>query len=149
MLAEIAAANAAFKVIKTTLMNGRELVDAGKALGDYFGAKSKLQQTVEKKGGRRSELEEFMALEKLRQQEEQLREAMVYAGRPGLWNDWLAFQAKAARDRRADEKRQRVAKVKRQQALEEWAEAGLKVVLGLGVVLLIIVAVGAYLRTQG
>ncbi len=25
---------------------------------------------------------------------------MVYAGRPGMWTDWLAFQAKAARAKR-------------------------------------------------
>jgi hypothetical protein len=25
---------------------------------------------------------------------------MVYAGRPGLWDDWVAFQAQAARRRR-------------------------------------------------
>jgi hypothetical protein len=41
-----------------------------------------------------------MALEQLRQQEEDLRERMVYAGRPGMWGDWLKFQAQAARQRR-------------------------------------------------
>jgi hypothetical protein len=41
-----------------------------------------------------------MALEQLRQQEEELRERMVYAGRPGMWNDWVNFQAAAARKRR-------------------------------------------------
>ena len=33
MLAELAIANAAFAVIKQTLSNGRELADAGKAVG--------------------------------------------------------------------------------------------------------------------
>jgi hypothetical protein len=36
----------------------------------------------------------------MRQQEEELRERMVYAGRPGMWNDWQKFQAQAARKRR-------------------------------------------------
>ena len=27
---------------------------------------------------------------------------MIYAGRPGLWDDWLMFQAKAAQERRAE-----------------------------------------------
>ena len=49
MLAELAAANAAFAVIKTTISNGRELVDAGQALGNYFSAKSQLAKKVESK----------------------------------------------------------------------------------------------------
>jgi hypothetical protein len=32
---------------------------------------------------------------------------MIYAGRPGLWDDWLAFQ-KQARQRREGEERQRI-----------------------------------------
>ena len=29
-----------------------------------------------------------MALEKIKEQEEQLKQIMIYAGRPGLWSDW-------------------------------------------------------------
>jgi hypothetical protein len=105
MLAELAAANAAFAVIKAALNNGRELADMGGKVLEYFDLKAKLQEgAVEKAGGRpledRTDIEEFMALEKLRQQEEHLRESMVYAGRPGMWEDWVKFQAAAARKRR-------------------------------------------------
>ena len=44
-----------------------------------------------------------MALEKIREQEEQLKQIMIYAGRPGLWNDWQRFQAKARVARREAE----------------------------------------------
>ena len=44
-----------------------------------------------------------MALEKIREQEEQLKQIMIYAGRPGLWNDWQKFQAKARVARREAE----------------------------------------------
>ena len=101
MLAEIAAANAAFAVIKGALANGKELHQLGSRVFDYFDNKAKIQESVTKKGGG-SDLEEFMALERLRQQEEELRERMVYAGRPGMWNDWQKFQAQAARKRRED-----------------------------------------------
>lgn len=105
MLAELAAANAAFAVIKAALANGKELADIGSKALEYFDYKSKLQENANQKaGGRpiegRSDLEEFMALEKLRQQEEHLKAQMVYAGRPGMWDDWLKFQAMAARKRR-------------------------------------------------
>jgi ABC-type multidrug transport system fused ATPase/permease subunit len=99
MLAEIAAANAAFAVIKGALANGKELSALGSKVFDYFDNKAKIQEKVNKKGGG-SDLEEFMALEQLRLQEEELRERMVYAGRPGMWNDWQKFQAAAARKRR-------------------------------------------------
>lgn len=99
MLAEIAAANAAFAVIKGALANGKELHQLGSRVFDYFDNKAKIQESATKKGGG-SDLEEFMALENLRQQEEELRERMVYAGRPGMWADWQKFQAQAARKRR-------------------------------------------------
>ena len=101
MLAEIAAANAAFAVIKGALANGKELHQLGSRVFDYFDNKAKIQESVTKKGGG-SDLEEFMALERLKQQEEELRERMVYAGRPGMWTDWQKFQAQAARKRRED-----------------------------------------------
>jgi hypothetical protein len=99
MLAELAAANAAFAVIKGALANGKELHQLGSRVFDYFDSKATIQEKATKKGGG-SDMEEFMALEQLRQQEEELRERMVYAGRPGMWDDWVKFQAAAARKRR-------------------------------------------------
>lgn len=99
MLAELAAANAAFAVIKGALANGKELSALGSRVFDYFDSKAKLQEKATQKGGG-SDMEEFMALEQLKQQEEELRERMVYAGRPGMWDDWVKFQAAAARKRR-------------------------------------------------
>ena len=102
MLAELAAANAAFAVIKQAVANGKEIASAGNAIAEFVGAKEKLQQKALKKGNG-SDLEEFMALEKIREQEEQLKQIMIYAGRPGLWNDWQRFQAKARVARREAE----------------------------------------------
>ena len=115
MLAELAAANAAFAVIKAALKNSGELMNAGKAVFEYFDAKAAIQKKANKKSSKknRSELEEFMALEQLRQQEERLREEMIYAGRPGMWEDWIAFQAKAAREREARRKAEIKARIER------------------------------------
>jgi hypothetical protein len=108
MLAELAAANAAFQVIKATIKNSGEIIQAGQAVFDYFDNKSKLQEKLaDKPQKQRSDLKEFFALEQLKQQEKELKELMIYAGRPGLWDDWLAFQ-KQARQRREDEERQRI-----------------------------------------
>ena len=67
-----------------------------------MGAKEQLQRKAQKKGGG-SDLEEFMALEQIREHEEQLKQIMIYAGRPGLWGDWQRFQAKARIARREAE----------------------------------------------
>jgi hypothetical protein len=121
MLAELAAANAAFAVIKGALANGKDLSDLGSRVFDYFDNKAKIQQKVTEKGNR-SDIEEFFALEKLNAQEVELRERMIYAGRPGMWNDWQKFQAAAARRRReakeAEIKAIKVRKAKMDQLIE-------------------------------
>ena len=121
MLLELAAANAAFSVIKEALANGKEFSDMGSRVFDYFDNKAKLQQKASKKGGG-SEIEEFMALEKLKQQEEELRERMIYAGRPGMWDDWLRFQAAAARKRREDKESAARAVLRRKAKVESFVE---------------------------
>ena len=44
-----------------------------------------------------------MALEAIRQKEEELKQFMIYAGRPGLWHDWQKHQAEARKERRVQE----------------------------------------------
>lgn len=114
MLAELAAANAAFSVIKTTVMNGGDIAKAATSIAKFVGAKEDLQKKSNKKGNN-SELEEFMALEQIRAKEEELKQLMIYAGRPGLWNDWIKFQAQARVERREAEE---AAKRKRRQIVE-------------------------------
>ena len=59
--------------------NGRELYDCGDAAKNYFANKSTIAKRVASKG--KSDLDAFMALEKIKEQEEWLREHMIYAGR--------------------------------------------------------------------
>ena len=134
MLAELAAANAAFAIIKQAVSNGRDLANAGSAIADFVGAKEELRKKGEKKkrspfaGG--GDLEEFMALEKIKEQEEQLREMMVWAGRPGMWADWQKFQAEARKSRQAAEE----ARARRKKKIIEISLLTLLGILGLGVV---------------
>lgn len=114
MLAELAAANAAFAVIKQAVSNGKEIAAAGNAIAQFVGAKENLERKAQQKGGG-SDLEEFLALEKIKEQEKQLKELMIYTGRPGLWNDWQRFQAKARVARREAEA---AASVRRKKIIE-------------------------------
>lgn len=149
MLAELAAANAAFAVIKKFVSNGRELADCTKAISDFVTAKDTLQKKGNKKknswfGGKTADdLEEFMALEKIRQQEEELKQFMIYAGRAGLWHDWIRFQAES-RKRRQREEQERIRK--RKQLIEVLMIAALTI---LGGGLVIYFAFFLYLVTRG
>jgi hypothetical protein len=113
MLLELAAANAAFAVIKEAVQNSGDIMNAGQALFQYFDNKDAIQKKAAAKGGGdRGDLEEFMALEKLKQQEEELKQMMIYSGRGGLWQDWLKFQSDAKR-KREEAERQKVLRKQR------------------------------------
>ena len=120
MLAELAAANAAFGIIKSAIQNGKELHDAGSAVFQYFDNKNKIQKNLHAKGNR-SDLEEFFALEKIKEQEQQLQQLMIYAGRPGLWDDWLKFQSDAKRERDRQEALRKKAIIERNEQLQQLA----------------------------
>jgi hypothetical protein len=85
VLAEIAAANAAFAVIKTAIKNSGEIASAGKAVIDYFSATNAIEEEVKKTP-------------------EELKELLIYQGRPGLWDDFQAFRVKARQQREAEER---------------------------------------------
>jgi hypothetical protein len=148
MIAEIAAANAAFAVIKGALANGKELHQLGSRVFDYFDNKAKIQEKATQKGNG-SDLEEFMALERLKQQEEELRERMVYAGRPGMWDDWVKFQAMAARKRREAKEaaaREAARRAERAARLTEQIVMGMAAVILTGLIIYGIVLYMRYLR---
>ena len=79
MLAELAAANAAFAVIKKCVENGSELAKAGKAISDFTLNKDAVQKKAAAKGsnldGSKSDLEEFLALDELKRREVELFKA--------------------------------------------------------------------------
>ena len=112
MLAELAAANAAFDVIKQTLANGREIYDAGEALAKYFGLKAEIAKKAHQHGYK-SDIAAFMAAEQLNAKENELREMMIYQGRGGMWDDWVRFQAEMKRSRDEEELQERKLKYAR------------------------------------
>lgn len=136
MLAELAAANAAFAIIKQTIANGKTIHDSGDAAISYFNNKNKIQKKLNQRGNR-SDIEEFFALEKIKEQEKELQQLMIYAGRPGLWDDWLSFQAQAAQIRKAEQLRIQKAAIERRESLAALA----KVYLIGGSVFLMLMAV--------
>jgi hypothetical protein len=145
MIAEIMLANAAFGAIKETIQNGGDLISAGQKLFDYFDAKSTIQKKA-REGGMKSDLEEFMALEKLKQQEAELKQMMIYQGRGGMWDDWQQFQVEARKKREKAEAEAKVKRMKRIEAIKTFGMVILLVVMlgGLGVIIGAIIYYGRH-----
>jgi hypothetical protein len=134
LIAELAAFNAGFSVVKQFIANGRDLSDAMGAIGQMVGAKEDLLRRGQKKkksvlsvlGGKtESDFEEFMALEKIKQLEKDLTSMMKLYGRPGLHDDWVRFQAEARKQRR----QQALEEKKRKEKMWEYIGYGLAAVL--------------------
>lgn len=140
MLAELAAANAAFAVIKEAMANGGQLHSMGQKLIGYFDASAEIEKKAQVSG--KSDMEAFMAREQLKQQEQELKEMLIYQGRPGLWTEWLTFKRDAKLAREAEEKRIRDKARKRKEELLSWLYA-LAIVFGV-VTGLVVVGFVAY-----
>lgn len=120
MLAELAAANAAYAVIKETLANGGDLISVGGKLAEYVGLKQKIAAKSKENGGI---CDEFWALEKLRQQEEELKTLLIYQGRPGLWDDWLRFQENKRKEEAEQARQEKEVRRQARDSKDCWAIA--------------------------
>ena len=116
MIAELAAANAAFDVIKQSIQNGKEIYEAGEAVAEYFGLKNEIQKKAHEHGYK-SDLQAFMAAEQLKKQEEELKNMMIYQGRGGMWTDWLQFQKEMKESREQEQEAAKKAKAARKKKL--------------------------------
>lgn len=138
MLVELAAANAAYAVIKECVTNGGEILSAGRAVVDWFNAKNDLHEKV-KQNPDKTDLEEFFALEELHRQQQELKELFIYQGRPGLWDDWLAFQVKARQDREAKAAAETKARLQKKKKRDELIQ---NILLGFWIFVLLMVVSG-------
>jgi hypothetical protein len=106
VLEEIAAANKAIDVMLQSVKHGKDLSACADSCANYFNNKSILARRSNKKG-RGSVLQNFLALEKLKEKEAELRTYMKLAGRPGMWEDFLQFQKEAKRERIRQERQKK------------------------------------------
>ena len=65
-----------------------------------------------------NDFEEFMALEKINEVEKELTSMMRLYGRPGLYDDWVRFQAEARKKRREEEVERKQQRAKNMEYVE-------------------------------
>ena len=108
ILESLAAANAAYSVIKTAIGNGREGANLIGAVGKFLTAEEDIKQAVQKKknspltaitGGEEGDWEEFQALENIREKRKELESYIRLYGAPGQWDRWLQWQVEARKQR--------------------------------------------------
>ena len=136
-IAVVQTANTAIGAVRELLKNGKDITDCASQLGKYFDAKAEIQRKSGGAASTGSDLENFLHLEKLRQQEEELKNMLIYQGRANLYTDFLKFQAEAKRNR--DEaleakKKAKIAKQKRNADIFKFVVVVFSCLLGVVVV---------------
>ena len=144
MLAELMVANAAFKVIKQALSNGKELFDVAESASQYFKAENDIAKEVESKG-KGSALEAYQAQQQLRKQEDELKYLLNKQGLLGYAN-FLQFKAEWSRDQKEQVRLAARKKHQRAKALEANITIGLKVGGTLLLIMAALFGVALYLR---
>lgn len=120
MLAELAAFNAGFAVIKQTVLAGKDITSALGSLSNMVGAEEDLRAAGNRKkksvwaklaGKNSNDFEEFISLHQIKEQRKEL-ESMVRLYASFSWDDYLAFEAKmrVKRKREAEERERMIAR---------------------------------------
>jgi len=150
ILETIAAANAAYSVIKKCLENGREVKDMVGHVGKFLNAEDELKDAVKRKksspiaaitGGSEGDWEEFQALEKLKEQRAELESWCRLYGPPGTWDRWIAWQAEARKARKAALRQQE----KEREELIEALTLGLGALFAVTGIAALVYALGIYM----
>ena len=134
MLAELAVANAAFKVIKMTISNGKDIASAGAAISKYFGAEKAINKQV--KSGTGNVMEAFQAQEQLKKNEKDL-EYMLNKQRLHGYVDFCKF-------RKQYNAGLKIQAIKQKKANAKANESTMTIALSVGIFLLIAVAGGFF-----
>ena len=150
ILESIAAANAAYSVIKTALGNGKETAGVISSIGKFLAAEDDIKEAVKKKknspltaitGGDEGDWEEFQALENIKQKRAELESYCRLYAPAGTWDRWIAWQNEARKQRQAARKAAQAAHEKKMEQIQ--IAAG--VILAITGVILSIYYLGVYM----
>jgi hypothetical protein len=123
-IAAIKIANEAIGAIKEFAGHVESVGARGKDLTKLADAKSDIE-----KAAAQGDDEAFWALEKITQQEKLIKDQFIWAGRPGLWDDYCKFIANRKQLRENERKRVKAKKKARKKAIKDWA-IGISVTVG-------------------
>ena len=129
-IAAIKVANEAIGAVKELIGNVESIGQVGSHLTKLTDAKDEIQKKADE-----GDLNAFMQLEEIKKQEYQIKQMMIYQGRPGLWDDWQKFQ-QTRRDLREKARQRELAKIaRRKRLIKDWC-------IGIAVSIGVLTAVG-------
>lgn len=143
MIVELIALNSAFKVIKTTLSNGKEILDAGKSIGKFLGAEREVKKKLD--AGQLSVADAFKAKNDMAKAEEELKFMLNKQSLLGYHN-WIQFKAQYYRDQREAEKLASIRAARRRKAIDANISAAFKALVLVIVISAACFGVAVYLK---
>ena len=145
MLAELMVINSAYKIIATSISNGKQISQVSSdVLEKYFGAEKSIAKKLANKEG--NPLELFQAQDEIKKKEAELK-FMLNKSRLNGYADYVKFRSAYSRQIREQEKLEKQKRYRRQKEFDENLTLAIKI---MGVFVLIIgVAFGVaiYLKT--
>lgn len=151
ILETLAAANAAYSIIRTAIGNGKEGASLISEVGKFLTAEDEIKKAVQKKknnpltsitGGEEGDWEEFQALESIREKRKELESYIRLYGAPGQWDRWIQWQNEARKIRKAAER----ARERKREELLETLQIATAFVLFLTMLVLALYYVGVYME---
>jgi len=114
-IAAIKIANEAIGAIKEFAGHIQSVGEMGPHLTKLADAK----EEIEKKA-KEGSMEHFFELEKIKQQEAEIKQLFIYSGRAGLWDDYCKFIANRKQLKENERKRIEQAKARKRRQIKEW-----------------------------
>jgi len=137
----------AFAAIKAAVSAGQELVNVTKQIGEFFDGVDDLRNKHNKKknsafsGEDENAMETFVALQKAKDAEEELRELIIHLRGYSAWQDLIAIRARVRREKKEREEEQARLKAERFESLVIWGSVGLILTLVTGFAIVVLLGV--------
>ena len=137
----------AFAAIKAAVSAGQELVNVTKQIGGFFDGVDDLRNKHNKKkssafsGEDENAMETFVALQKAKDAEEELRELIIHLRGYSAWQDLIAIRARVRREKKEREEEQARLKAERFESLVIWGSVGLILTLVSGFAIVVLLGV--------
>ena len=113
-IAAVELANQAINGIKELASHVTSVGQMGKQLTQLADAHDELEKESEQ-----GSMEAFWALENIKKKEYEIKQLFIYAGRPGLWDDYQTFIRNRKEMKRKAAERERLKKLARKKAIKD------------------------------
>ena len=134
----------AFAAIKAAVSAGQELVNVTKQIGEFFDGVDDLRNKHNKKKSSafnnedENAMETFVALQKARDAEDELRQLIIHLRGYSAWQELIAIRARVRREKKEREEEQARLKAERFESLVIWGSIGLILALVTGFAIVVL-----------